>query len=69
MSKLAPPPLAPRPLAPRAIGRVNWLGLWTLYQKEVRRFLKVFVQTVAAPMVTSLLFLLVFTLALGGAKW
>ncbi|WP_086465992.1 ABC transporter permease [Oceanibaculum nanhaiense] len=65
MSKLAPPPLAPRPLAPRAIGRVNWLGLWTLYQKEVRRFLKVFVQTVAAPMVTSLLFLLVFTLALG----
>ena len=65
MSKLAHPPLAPRPLAPRAIGRVNWLGLWTLYQKEVRRFLKVFVQTVAAPMVTSLLFLLVFTLALG----
>ncbi|MBC7134946.1 MAG: ABC transporter permease [Oceanibaculum nanhaiense] len=65
MPQPALPPLAPRPLAPRAIGRVNWLGLWTLYQKEVRRFLKVFVQTVAAPMVTSLLFLLVFTLALG----
>ncbi|MCH2394725.1 ABC transporter permease [Oceanibaculum sp.] len=59
------PSSAPKGVTPRAIGRVNWLGLWTLYQKEVRRFLKVFVQTVAAPMVTSLLFLLVFTLALG----
>ena len=26
---------------PRTIGAVNWLGLWTLYRKEVRRFLKV----------------------------
>lgn len=65
MTQPAPRPLATGQLSPRVIGRVNWLGLWTLYQKEVRRFLKVFVQTVAAPMVTSLLFLLVFTLALG----
>ena len=53
------------PPVPRAIGAVNWVGLWTLYQKEVRRFLKVATQTVAAPVVTTLLFLLVFTLALG----
>ena len=26
---------------PRPLGAVNWLGLWTLYKKEVRRFLKV----------------------------
>lgn len=65
MTQPAPRPLVTGPLSPRVIARVNWLGLWTLYQKEVRRFLKVFVQTVAAPMVTSLLFLLVFTLALG----
>ncbi|MBI1775036.1 MAG: ABC transporter permease [Proteobacteria bacterium] len=61
----ARPGLAPRPLGPRAIGRVNWIGVWTLYLKEVRRFLKVATQTVAAPMVTTLLFLSVFFLALG----
>ena len=50
----------------RSFGAVNWIGLWTLYVKEVRRFLKVFMQTVAAPVVTTLLFLAVFVLALGG---
>ncbi len=43
---------------------VNWIGVWTLYEKEVRRFLKVITQTVFAPVVTSLLFLAIFTLAL-----
>ena len=45
----------------------NWIGLWTLYKREVRRFFKVYTQTLLAPMVTSLLFLAVFALALGGA--
>ena len=44
------------------------LGLWTLYVKEVRRFLKVPAQTVMAPMVTTLLYLGVFTLALGAGR-
>jgi ABC-2 type transport system permease protein len=44
---------------------VNWLGLWTLYLKEVRRFLNVYTQTLMAPVVTTFLFLAVFTLALG----
>ena len=52
-------------MGPRSYGAVNWLGLWTLYVKEVQRFLNVATQTVVAPMVTSLLFLAVFTLALG----
>jgi ABC-2 type transport system permease protein len=43
---------------------VNWLGLWTLYKKEVQRFLKVITQTVLAPMITTLIFLTVFTIAL-----
>ena len=51
----------------RHIGRVNWRGLWTLYLKEVRRFLNVFTQTLLAPMVTTLLFLAIFTLALGAS--
>ncbi|MFO1067434.1 MAG: ABC transporter permease [Geminicoccaceae bacterium] len=49
-------------------GDVNWLGLWTLYLKEVRRFLKVATQTVLAPVITTLIFLAVFALALGGAQ-
>ena len=54
-----------QPPEPRRIGYINWRGLWTLYLKEVRRFLNVFTQTLVAPMVTTLLFLAVFTLALG----
>jgi len=60
---------APISLSPprlRRFGVVNWVGLWTLYRREVRRFLKVFTQTVAAPVVTTLLFLAIFLLALGG---
>jgi ABC-2 type transport system permease protein len=44
---------------------LNLIGLWTLYLKEVRRFLKVPGQTLAAPVVTTLMFLLIFALALG----
>ncbi len=46
---------------------LNLVGLWTLYLKEVRRFLKVPLQTIAAPLVTTLMFLLVFSVALGRA--
>ena len=58
---------AARGPARRRIGAVNWIGLWTLYAKEVRRFLKVPAQTVLAPTATTLLFLAIFALALGGA--
>jgi ABC-2 type transport system permease protein len=44
---------------------LNLIGLGTLYLKEVRRFLKVPGQTLVAPVVTTLMFLLIFTLALG----
>lgn len=44
---------------------VNWIGLWSLYLKEVRRFMKVQTQTIWAPAVTTLLFLVIFTVALG----
>ena len=49
----------------RRFGRVNWLGLYTLSERETRRFLSVWVQTIAAPLVTAGLFLAVFSLALG----
>jgi ABC-2 type transport system permease protein len=46
---------------------VNWGGLRTLYIKEVRRFFKVQLQTVWAPAITTLLYLAIFTIALGGS--
>jgi ABC-2 type transport system permease protein len=46
---------------------VNWGGLKTLYIKEVRRFFKVQMQTVWAPAITTLLYLAIFTVALGRA--
>jgi ABC-2 type transport system permease protein len=50
----------------RQIGLVNWIGLWTLYRKEVWRFLNVGMQTVMAPVVTTLLYYGIFALAIGG---
>lgn len=44
---------------------LNLIGIWTLYTKEVRRFMKVPLQTIAAPLVTVMMFLLVFSVALG----
>jgi ABC-2 type transport system permease protein len=49
-------------------GDINLLGLWMLYWREVRRFLKVPAQTCVAPVVTTLMFLAIFTLALGGGE-
>lgn len=49
----------------RRFGAVNWLGVWTLYLKEVRRFWKVMTQTIAAPVITTLLYLAIFALAIG----
>jgi ABC-2 type transport system permease protein len=44
---------------------INKGGLKTLYIKEVRRFFKVQMQTVWAPAITTLLYLVIFTVALG----
>lgn len=49
----------------RQYGAMNTVGLWTLYRREVARFLKVWMQTVFAPVVTTLLFMTVFKLAFG----
>ncbi|WP_082337156.1 ABC transporter permease [Porphyrobacter sp. AAP60] len=44
---------------------INRIGLFALYMKEVRRFLKVQTQTIWAPAFTTLLFLVIFSVALG----
>jgi len=52
----------------RRFGSINWIGVWTLYQKEVLRFLNVWIQTIFSPLITSLLFLLVLSLAIGNER-
>ena len=52
----------------KKFGRINWIGAWTLYKKEVLRFLVVIVQTIISPLVTSLLFLLVLSIAIGNER-
>lgn len=55
----------PLPAPPRSYGAMNWIGLLTLYKREVGRFLKVWMQTLFAPVITTLLFMTVFKLAFG----
>ena len=54
-----------REMGVRRFGRVNWLGLQTLAEREVRRFLAVWTQTLMAPLITAALFLAIFSLAIG----
>jgi len=56
----------PDSLQPRVIPKINKIGLMTLIQKEVGRFLNVYTQTIVAPVVTTLLYYAIFALAFGG---
>ncbi len=60
----AEPPVTRYVPRPGLLGRVNWLGLWSLYLREVRRFASVWAQTLVGPVVTSLLLLAVLVLVL-----
>ena len=55
-------------IGPRRFGLINWVGAWTLYKKEVLRFLIVWIQTIFSPLISSLLFLLVLSLAIGADR-
>jgi ABC-2 type transport system permease protein len=54
-----------RPPGVPQIRSVNWGGLQALYMKEVRRFFKVQLQTIWAPALTTLMYLVIFSVALG----
>jgi len=45
---------------------MNLIGTATLYKRETWRFLKVWNQTLVAPMITTLIFLAILALAMGG---
>ena len=52
----------------RRFGLINWIGFWTLYKKEVLRFLIVWIQTLLSPIISSLLFLGVLAVAIGDGR-
>ena len=52
----------------RRFGLINWIGAWTLYKKEVLRFLIVWIQTLLSPIISSLLFLGVLAVAIGDGR-
>jgi ABC-2 type transport system permease protein len=56
------------PPVPRDYHGVNWTGAFTLYMKEVKRFWKVGMQTLAAPVLSSLLYLVIFAVAMKGSR-
>lgn len=58
---------SPTHMNPRRYGVINWYGMWTLYKREVMRFMNVWLQTLLAPIITGVLFLSVFHLALNRA--
>jgi len=39
----------------RRFGNINWIGAWTLYKKEVLRFLIVWIQTIISPLILLIL--------------
>jgi len=55
-------------LGVRRFGLINWVGAYSLYKKEVLRFLIVSGQTLIGPILTSILFLVVISLAIGEEK-
>ncbi len=59
---------SPQAIGERRFGRVNWRGLATLIEREIRRFMVVYTQTVLAPVATSVLFMTVFVLAFGARR-
>ena len=52
----------------RRFGYINWIGFKSLWLKECNRFMTVWQQTLLSPLVSSLLFLSVLSLALGDNK-
>jgi ABC-2 type transport system permease protein len=53
-------------LEPRIVKGINWIGLYTMTAKELRRFVKVYWQTIVAPVITTVMYYIVFSVAFGG---
>lgn len=47
---------------------INWYGTYSLTLREVKRFIRVYNQTLITPAISALIFLAVFTLAIGAKR-
>jgi ABC-2 type transport system permease protein len=47
---------------------INWYGAYSLTLREVKRFIRVYNQTLITPAISALIFLAVFALAVGDRK-
>jgi ABC-2 type transport system permease protein len=56
-----------RRLTPRRFGRVNWIGMGTLYRRELRRLQKNYVDGLVGPALANLIFMLILAVAAGGS--
>ena len=52
----------------RRFGSVNWVGVQTLIEREIKRFLNVWSQTLFAPLINAGLLLMIFTIAIGSKR-
>ena len=48
--------------------KINWYGTYSLTLREIKRFVRVYHQTIFTPVVSALIFLAVFVLAIGSHK-
>jgi len=53
---------------PRPLGACNWRGVWALYRRDVTRFLRYAGESLGGPVISSLMFLAVFELSIGGVE-
>lgn len=53
--------------SPRHFGRINWRGVWSLYRRDMKRYLSFVADSILGPILSSLLFIFVFVIAAGGA--
>ena len=67
-STLQTGPDAAQTMGVRRFGRWNWMGLRTLIERECRRFLAIWAQTVMGPLINAGLFLAVFAIAIGPTR-
>ena len=58
-----------RTIGPRRFGRINWIGLVTFASRDMRRALKGYRYSLLGPLVSNMLFLAVFHMALGDRAW
>jgi ABC-2 type transport system permease protein len=56
-------------IASRHYGAVNWVGLKTLIDREITRFIKVGAQTVLAPMINTVLLMMIVVVLVGDTIW